>query len=229
VSEPISCIVPVHNGAAFIDQAIESILAQTHRRFEVLVVDDGSSDDTPAIVRRFGDRVRCLRQPHAGPVAARNLGLASTTCEHVAFLDADDLWHPRKLDRQIARLHATPSALICVAHVREFAAAHLPAGMPDEPEPASGGVAGYVSGAMLARRCAFERLGPFDGRMRHAADLDWFVRAREHGLGIAVVGEVLVYRRLHGSSLSRREADQSRREHLRVIRETLRRRRRLPA
>src|ERR687893_681850 len=96
----VSCIVPVFNGERYLQAALDSIFAQTYRSLEVLVVDDGSTDNTAAIVGSYGDRVRYLQQDNHGPSAARNRGIEAATCEFIAFLDADDLWHAEKLERQ---------------------------------------------------------------------------------------------------------------------------------
>jgi glycosyltransferase involved in cell wall biosynthesis len=98
----ISCVVPVFNGERYLGEALDSILAQTYRPLELLVVDDGSTDGTAALVTRYRDQIRPLFQPNAGQAAARNLGLSVARGEFVAFLDADDLWHPEKLARQMA-------------------------------------------------------------------------------------------------------------------------------
>lgn len=114
----ISCIVPVFNGERYLWEALESIFAQTYRPIEVLVVDDGSTDGTGAVAASYGSRLRYLWQPNAGPAAARNRGLEAARGEFVAFLDADDLWHPEKLARQMARFAARPGLDGSVAHVQ---------------------------------------------------------------------------------------------------------------
>ena len=99
----VSCIVPVYNGERYLREALDSILAQTYRPLEIIVADDGSADGTAGVVATFGDQVRYVRQHNQGPSSARNLGIRVPTGDFIAFLDADDLWHPEKLARQIAR------------------------------------------------------------------------------------------------------------------------------
>ena len=106
----ISCIVAVYNGDPYLAEALESIHAQTYRPIEVLVVDDGSTDGTPGVIARHGDRVRALHQANAGPAAARNLGLREARGEFIAFLDADNLWAPTKLERQYHRSSDEPTS-----------------------------------------------------------------------------------------------------------------------
>jgi len=95
----ISCIVPVYNGERYLKEALDSILVQTHCPLEIIVADDGSTDGTASVVAGYGEGVKHLWQPNAGETAARNMGLSAAQGEFVAFLDADDLWHPEKLAR----------------------------------------------------------------------------------------------------------------------------------
>src|SRR5712692_9736802 len=101
----VSIVVPLYNKAPYVRRALDSIAAQTFSDFEVIVVDDGSTDDGPSVVANYGDsRVRLVRQPNAGPGAARNAGLAQTQGELIAFLDADDEWLPTYLEESVRQL-----------------------------------------------------------------------------------------------------------------------------
>jgi glycosyltransferase involved in cell wall biosynthesis len=109
--ETVSVIIPTYNRAELISQAIDSVLAQTVPAHEIIVADDGSTDDTAAVVAAYGDRVRYLALPHRGqPAATRNAGIRAATGVLLAFLDSDDLFLPDKLARQIAALAQTPAA-----------------------------------------------------------------------------------------------------------------------
>jgi glycosyltransferase involved in cell wall biosynthesis len=205
VTDPlISCIVPVYNGAHFLGEALDSILAQTYRRLEVIVVDDGSTDATPAVASEYGPLVSYVRQTHAGVASARNRGLAEASGDFVAFLDADDRWHSEKLARQMARFAARPELDLSVTGGQNFwmpGLAEMDERSRDprytEPWP------GYGSPVtLLARRVAFDTVGPFDPRFTVSEDRDWFIRAAELGLISELLEEVLVYRRLHGANLS---------------------------
>jgi GT2 family glycosyltransferase len=105
---PVSVVIPAYNAQETIEAAIQSVLAQTVPPLEIIVVDDGSTDETAERVRRVGERVRYLRQAHAGPAAARNRGAGDARGELIAFLDADDLWLPEKLERQAAVFQHQP-------------------------------------------------------------------------------------------------------------------------
>lgn len=97
----VSVVLPVYNRAGWVARAVESVLAQTYTNFELLVVDDGSTDDTRRVLEGFGSRIRLLEQLHAGAEAARNFGVAHARGVFVAFIDSDDVWHPDRLSRQL--------------------------------------------------------------------------------------------------------------------------------
>ena len=223
----ISCIIPVYNGELYLQEALESILAQTYRPLEIIVVDDGSTDGTAALVAGYGDKLRYLFQPNAGTAAACNLGITAADGDFVAFLAADDLWHPEKLSRQISRFQVRPDLDLCVTHVQNFWIPEL----KEESEQfrhhrIAQPLPGYVPQALLARRALFETVGTFNTSLRHADSTDWFLRANDHGAVVELLLDVLVYRRLHPSNLSRRMASASRQEYVELLKATLDRRRR---
>ena len=109
----VSVIIPAYNRAEFLPEAVESVLGQTYRNFELIVVDDGSTDETPAILRHYGEALRVIHQKNRGPSAARNAGIRVARGEWLSFLDSDDYWLPRKLERQVNFLQSHPEARIC--------------------------------------------------------------------------------------------------------------------
>ncbi len=228
----VSCIVPVFNGERYLAEALDSILAQQYRPLDVIVVDDGSTDGTAGVVRRYGDRVRVLHQPNAGAPAARNRGLAAARGELIGFLDSDDLWHRDKLARQVARFAARPELEVSVTYLQSFWVPEL----RDEAErfrdhPLAQPQPGYVTTTMLARRALFERVGPFNTTRSVGDPMEWFVRAAEHNAVMELLPDTLLYRRLHQRNLSL-ESGAARRMTmamedavLRVVKESLDRRR----
>ncbi|MGA7871157.1 MAG: glycosyltransferase family A protein [Candidatus Binatus sp.] len=108
----VSVIIPTYNRCAMLREAIDSVLAQTSRAFELIVVDDGSTDGTAEQLTRFDKTIRIERIEHRGPAAARNRGVAIARGPLIAFLDSDDLWSPTKLERQFAFMRANPGCAI---------------------------------------------------------------------------------------------------------------------
>src|SRR6266481_4081519 len=100
----VSVIIPIYNGATTIERALKSVFEQTFTDFEIVVVDDGSTDDTPSVLAKFGDRIRMFRQPNRGLPGARNAGVAVSRGELLALIDHDDQWLPRKLEISVAAL-----------------------------------------------------------------------------------------------------------------------------
>lgn len=222
----ISCIVPVFNGERFLREAIDSILAQTYRPLEIIAVDDGSTDATPAILTSYGEPVYYVGQSNAGPAAARNTGLRAATGDFIGFLDSDDLWNPAKLERQMARFEARPELDISVTHAQNFWMPELNAEQEHFREHRRGqALPGYSTVTLLARRGLFDTIGGFDTALKHGDDTDWFLRAEERGAQIELLPEVLVYRRLHANNRSREWAARSRAEYLMLIKKLVERRR----
>ena len=229
MSHLISCIVPVYNGERHLEEALDSILAQRWRPLEVLVVDDGSTDGSGAIARCMAERlpeVRVLTQENSGPVVARNTGLAACRGELICFLDADDLWHPEKLVRQIALFDANPKLDYCVHHVQNFWEDDLAGEAERYADHARGQpIPGYVTPCLMARRRAFDKIGVFDPSLQHGDSMDWFLRARAGGLDGELMADVLAYRRMHASNRSRTHASRSLEEFFGILKQSLDRKR----
>ena len=199
----ISCIVPVYNGERFLTEALESILEQTYQNLEVIVVDDGSTDGTESISRRYGKQIHYHFQSNSGAPAARDEGIRISNGELIAFLDADDLWHPEKLERQLARFQAKPELDLCFTHVKHF---WVPEMKEEEkrfqnhrlsqPLPA------YLTQAILVRRELFHTVGNFNTGLKFADAMDWFLRAIHKGAVMELLPEVLLYRRMHQKNCS---------------------------
>ena len=160
----VSVIVPVRDGAAHLGDALESVLAQTHRpAAEILVVDDGSRDGSAEVAACFATRgVRCVSQPPTGAAAARNLGVARTSGDLLAFLDADDLWTPDALAQRCAALAEAPARDLVLGRVEQFLSPDLDDDARARLRCPAGSLPGFLPGAMLVRREAFARVGPFE-------------------------------------------------------------------
>jgi glycosyltransferase involved in cell wall biosynthesis len=222
----ISCVVPVYNGARYIGAALDSILGQSYGPIEVIVADDGSTDETAAVVAQYGDRVRRVAQSTAGPAATRNLGLRHAQGGLIAFLDADDLWHLEKLEKQAARFRARKELQACVTNVQMFWEAGLETEKSAYREHARAQpVPGYATTSLLATRATFDIVGEFSTELWFADATEWFIRAREKNVAIELVPETLVYHRMHAHNLTRRRSEASSAEFVRVVKASLDRRR----
>lgn len=204
----ISCIIPVFNGARFLTESLDSVLAQPYRPLEIIVVDDGSTDQTAEVCRRYDSAIHYERQENAGPGAARNRGIRRAKGEFLAFQDTDDLWHPEKLSRQLARFRARPELDLCITHVRNFwvpELKHEETRLRQQCHPlTAAALPGYTLQTVVVRRTSFERVGYLNESLRPVGeDTDWFVRAREAGLVTEMLDDVLVYRRMHQHNISR--------------------------
>jgi glycosyltransferase involved in cell wall biosynthesis len=197
----VSVIIPVYNGGRYLRAALESVFAQTYRPFEVIVVDDGSADDSGVIAQSFSD-VRYIRQANQGVAAARNTGIEAALGEFLAFLDQDDLWTPEKLKLQIACLLNNPDLGYTLTQQQFFLdpGATLPAWF--RKELLTSVHTGWVLGTLVVRRTAFEKVGNFATGYTAASDGDWFFRAKAAGISMEVVPELLLLKRIHGGNES---------------------------
>ena len=197
----VSVVLPAWNGAPFLGEALESVGRQGWRAFEIVVVDDGSTDASAAIAGAFPG-VRLFGQARAGVAAARNRGVAAARGELIAFLDQDDRFTPDKLERQVAAFLADPALDLCFAHQRLFLDG-LTAPPPwVRPGWLDGPLPGLLPGTLVVRRRAFDAVGPFAEGEPIASDADWLMRARGRGLRELLLPDVLLERRIHAANQS---------------------------
>lgn len=219
----VSVIIPVYNGERFLRAALESVFAQMHRPIEVIVVDDGSKDESGAIAQSFPE-VRYIRQENQGVAAARNNGIEVARGEFFAFLDQDDLWTPEKLKFQVGHLLNNPDLGYTLSQQQFF----LEPGTTLPPwfrkELLSTVHTGWVLGTLVVRRTVFEQVGGFATGYSAANDSDWFFRAKAAGIPMAVVPELLLLKRVHEANDSGR-AKEILSELLKVVKTSLDRQR----
>jgi glycosyltransferase involved in cell wall biosynthesis len=205
----ITCVIPCYNAERFLREALESVFAQTMPPAEVIVIDDGSTDRSAAVAASFEGRITYVCQTNAGPAAARNRGIELAREEFIAFLDADDVWHREKLARQATRFAARPALEACITHLSQFWEAEVRHEQVARGERFrdDGVLPGYVLQTMLARRSVFEKYGMLDPALRFGEDTEWFMRARDAGIALELMADVLLIRRFHSNNLTRSRAN----------------------
>lgn len=205
----VSVIIPNYNYASYICEAVDSALDQTYGNIEVVVVDDGSNDNSREILAGYGDKIAVILQPNAGVSAARNTGVKHSSGKFIAFLDADDVWLPKKIERQVELFESERDLGLVHVGVEEFDTER------NISKTRLDGMSGHVShelllferpvvlgggSGLMTTRAVFDEVGGFDLELQTSADWDLFYRiGRRYRLGL--VPEVLLRYRIHGSNM----------------------------
>jgi glycosyltransferase involved in cell wall biosynthesis len=205
----VSVVVPTYNRAGIVGQAIDSVLAQTYPRLELIVVDDGSRDDTPRLLATYGQRIRQLRQENRGVSAARNLGIQASAGELIALLDSDDYWLPGKLSAQVAFFEQHPESMLCQTEeswIRNGRRVN-----PKERHRKYGGMIFEKTlplclvspSAVMLRRTLLDEVGLFDETLPACEDYDLWLRITwKYTVGL-IETPLIVKRGGHADQLSR--------------------------
>lgn len=205
----VSVIIPTYNSARFLTEAIDSVLAQSLKDFEILVIDDGSTDETETVMQRYGSPVRYIRQENGGVAVARNRGIRESRGRFVAFLDADDTWLPDKLALQIAALRNHPDRRFCYTAFRLVTSDLAPLGVVGSTRQGlaledlllRGNVVGSIC-TVLCERSLFDKTDGFDPALSQCADWDMWVRLAALTEFLYLDQPTVTYRQ-HGSNMSR--------------------------
>ena len=206
----ISVIIPNYNYARYLDQAIQSVLKQSYDNLELIVVNNGSTDNSLEILKKYENKIRLINQPNLGQSGARNSGLSLSTGDFIAFLDADDFWEPTKLEMQSTLMDSTTQLVYCgISPFKDPANEKLPSVVPkyrgdcarffiDFP-----GASIVLSGESTAlfSRDLLVKVGLFDVELNSTAGWDFFRRCSRH-TNFDFISEPLVHYRLHSSNMS---------------------------
>lgn len=197
----VSVIIAVKNGERFLTAAIHSILAQDYHPYEIIVVDGHSTDTAAAIARSFPS-VRSILQVNHGVADAYNTGIDAARGAYLAFLSHDDLWTPNKLSVQMGYMLDHPDIQYTVARVKFFLepGCAIPPGF--RKALLEGDHVGHIMETFVARRTVFDRIGRFNTGLTTAEDVEWFARASDYRVPMAVLPGVLVYKRVHDANIS---------------------------
>jgi glycosyltransferase involved in cell wall biosynthesis len=220
----IAVVIPVYNGALYLPECIGSVCAQTLPPGEIIVIDDGSEDETAAVAASWGDRIRYCRFPHGGLPLARNRAIAEATAGTIAFIDADDVWLPEKLELQMAALEQATEPTMVFSMIEQFISPDLP---PDEaarlrldPRPFTG----VAASTLLMRREHCLTAGSFDESLATGEFIEWHARASDAGIRSLTLDQTLARRRLHRSNMGRGQAA-TKADYVRMLKKVLDRRR----
>jgi glycosyltransferase involved in cell wall biosynthesis len=204
----VSTIIPVYNAEKFLTKTVESVLAQSYSNIELLVVNDGSTDRSGEIARSFGDQIKYIEKPNGGVSSARNLGVGESKGDLIAFLDADDLWAPNKIEKQVAKfieLNLPALILSGVMFIDEYGKRISDSLAPDQKELIENILllrpnTGYFASTGVLPRSLFRDVGGFDENLSTSADADFLCRASV-AYEIFSVGEPVAMYRRHGNQM----------------------------
>lgn len=191
----LSVIIPVYNREKYISEAVDSVLAQNYNPMELIVVDDGSTDQTRCALKKYQEHIAYIYQKNGGVAGARNTGLKAAKGKFTAFIDSDDVWAPFKLKKQISLFDENPSLEIAIGFTVTFR--NVLSEMKTEQK--------YFElslGSALIKPSVFNAIGAFDEDLKLGEDTDWFLRARENGTSIAIHNDVVSYVRKHSGNIT---------------------------
>lgn len=217
----VSVIVPVYNGERYLREAIDSVLAQTYSNYEIIVIDDGSTDGSSSILELYGSVIQNRYQLNQGTASARNAGVRCSSGEFLAFLDQDDLWAPDKLERQMALMKESAETEIVWGDVQQFVSPELLRSFKKQIRISDTPVLGFLPSALLVRRRTFIQVGYFDEKWEIGEWADWYARQARLDLNENFVSKVVAYRRIHESNKGILMAN-LRSEYLGILRENIR-------
>ncbi|PIZ04604.1 MAG: glycosyltransferase family 2 protein [Gammaproteobacteria bacterium CG_4_10_14_0_8_um_filter_38_16] len=219
----VSVIIAVYNGEKYLADAIESVLAQTYSPIELIIVDDGSTDNSAAIAQRYSTAIYRYQKSNQGQPAAINVGLQIAMGSYLTFLDADDLYLPDKIEHQIAFLIANPEIDMVFGYIKQFLSPDLNMLEQKKFTCSEKILPGYLAAScLLSKKCA-EKIGAFNEAQKMGSFIEWFMRAKEKNLKYTLLQNEVLHRRIHANNMSHLSKNAAH-DYLQLIKSTLRRR-----
>jgi len=216
----VSVIIPVKNGERFLAEAIDSVLEQDYRPLEIIVVDGRSTDRSAEIAASY-EQVRVVAQVDQGLADAWDVGVDAANGDFIAFLSHDDRWVPHKLSTQVNYMVDHPAIQYSIGRVKFFPQSGLPAPRGFRARLLEGDHIGRIPETLVARRTVFDLVGGFDVSLRVGPDSDWFARAKDKNLQMAIMPEVVLLKRVHDANLLFESIDESHRDLLTALRRSI--------
>lgn len=221
----VSVIMPVYNGERFVADALQSVLTQTFSAYELIVIDDGSTDGSAALLHQTmqtNPQIRYIHQQNSGVTDARNRGIEASRGELIAFLDQDDRWTADALARQVAYHEQHPEVGYTLAQQICF----LESGCTPPPwfqlQTLGQPHVGYLPGTLVVKRAIFEQIGLFDPTIPISSDADWFARANDAQITSYTLPDILLERRIHNENQSQ-QSGQIHKELFQLLRASIKR------
>lgn len=216
----ISVIIPSFNHGKYLGEAIDSVLQQTYSPLEVIVIDDGSTDNTSDVIKPYLSRIQYHHQPNAGIAAARNAGIQLAQGDYLAFLDADDKWSADKLKFQSQVMREDSTLDMIFGQVQQFHCPNISVHARQKLQCSSDIIPGVLASTMLIKTNRFHQVGYFDSQWSTGEFIDWYIKAQSLGLKEKNLNELLLYRRIHDGHLDTR-ANRNYHHYLHILRKKL--------
>ncbi len=221
----VTVVIPVYNCAKYLTEALDSVFAQTYRPIEVIVVDDGSTDDSADIVRNYPE-VRYFYQSNQGVAVARNVAIAAAEGEFIAFIDADDIWKPHKLSLQITYMLEHPDIGITGTRAENFLEPNTQVPPWFDCDRDLQECIVIIPSTLVVSISIFHQIGNFSQNYQSEEDTEWLRRAEDLNVKTLMIPEILTLRRLHGKNLSWKMKPMHKFNMLRISKESIARQRR---
>jgi glycosyltransferase involved in cell wall biosynthesis len=199
----ISVVIPVYNGARYLPDCLRSVRNQTLPAAEIIVIDDGSEDDTPKVAAAWAPYIRYRRVVHGGRSHARNHGVRCVETDFIAFIDSDDIWLPRKLELQMVALSRETEPAMIFGYMQQFVSSDLTLEEAAKLKYKKTPLPGPSASTLFMRKGELERVGLFDESINVGEFIEWFSRAKDLGIRSVLVPEVVCRRRLHLNNTGR--------------------------
>ena len=211
----VSVIIPVHNTAAFLSDALDSVLQQTYTNFEVLLIDDGSTDNIKEVLEAYQHKNLFYHyQTQQGIGSARNQGIKRAKGDYLTFLDADDQWYPQKLEEQLAVFQKDSQLDFLFGHVEHF---YTEPQLQDKYRLPPHPLAGFVAGTLMARKNSAQKVGLFETTYKVGEFIEWCLRAKQSQMNMRILKKIYLKRRIHGENTTLKNKH-SYHDYLKIIR-----------